>query len=284
MRLSSYSTISRPRPQVPGQARRLGCDALLEVAVRRDDERAVIDDRPVSAVPVELGRQAPLGDRHPDGVGEPLAERAGRGLDARRQPVLRMARRDAAPLAERLEVVERHARSRSGAAASTAACWRGRPTGRTGRDPASPGASARGAGSASRRRRPSAPRPSVRPGARSWPAGRRRSRACGWYRPRGGPGRSRRSSVGTPGGHGRWTAIVGPATRDTRPRAPPGPVCSRHAGHPTATSASTRTALAGRRARIDVARARHVPGSSSWATSSWMSSSPRPRRSPSART
>ena len=56
---------------------------------------------------VELGRQPALGDGHPDGVGEALAERAGRRLDAGRQAVFGVAGRDAAPLAERLEVVER---------------------------------------------------------------------------------------------------------------------------------------------------------------------------------
>ena len=61
---------------------------------------AVVDDRVVRAV--ELGRQAALGDGHADAVGEALAERPGRRLDAGRQAVLGMAGRDAAPLAERL--------------------------------------------------------------------------------------------------------------------------------------------------------------------------------------
>ena len=56
---------------------------------------------------VELVAQAALGDGHPDGVGEALAERAGGRLDARCQAVLGVAGRDAAPLAERLEVLER---------------------------------------------------------------------------------------------------------------------------------------------------------------------------------
>ena len=57
--------------------------------------------------PVELVGEAAFRDGHPDRVGEALAERAGRRLDARGQAVLRVARRDAAPLPERLEVLER---------------------------------------------------------------------------------------------------------------------------------------------------------------------------------
>ena len=51
-----------------------------------------------------------LGDRHADAVGEALAERAGRDLDAGRDVdavALRVARRDRAPLAELLELVHR---------------------------------------------------------------------------------------------------------------------------------------------------------------------------------
>ena len=66
--------------------------------------------------------EPPLGDGHADRVREALAERAGRRLDAGRQAVLRVPRRPRAPLAERLEVVERAGRSRSGGGASTAAC------------------------------------------------------------------------------------------------------------------------------------------------------------------
>ena len=91
--------------QVAGQAGRLGGDPLLEVAVGGDDVGPVIDDLVAGAV--ELVRQASLGDGHADRVGEALAERAGRRLDAGRQPVFGVARRDAAPLAERLEVLER---------------------------------------------------------------------------------------------------------------------------------------------------------------------------------
>ena len=48
-----------------------------------------------------------LGDRHADGVREPLAEGPGRRLDARGEPVLGMPRRLRAPLPEALELLER---------------------------------------------------------------------------------------------------------------------------------------------------------------------------------
>ena len=54
------------------------------------------------------GREMPLGDRHADRVAEALAERAGGGLDAGRDEVLRMAGRERAELAEALDLVDRH--------------------------------------------------------------------------------------------------------------------------------------------------------------------------------
>ena len=90
--------------EVAGQRRGLGRDALLEVAVGADDVGAVVDD--LVAGPVELAREAALRDGHAHAVDEALAERAGGGLDARRDAVLRVARGDRAPLAEALEVVE----------------------------------------------------------------------------------------------------------------------------------------------------------------------------------
>ena len=54
--------------------------------------------------------QALLGDRHADGVGEALAERAGRGLDPRGVAVLGVARGLRAELAEVLDLVDRHVR------------------------------------------------------------------------------------------------------------------------------------------------------------------------------
>ena len=91
--------------EVAGQAGRFGRDALLEVAVGGDDIGPVIDD--VAAGSVELGPEARLRDRHPDCVGESLTEWPRGRLDPRREAVLGVTRRDAAPLPERLQVVER---------------------------------------------------------------------------------------------------------------------------------------------------------------------------------
>ena len=51
--------------------------------------------------------QPPRRDRHPDAVRNPLAERAGGGLDPRRMPQLGMTGGAAVELAEVLDVVER---------------------------------------------------------------------------------------------------------------------------------------------------------------------------------
>ena len=91
--------------EMPGQRRGLGRDALLEVAVRDDPEDAMVDDG--VAGPVELPGEAALGDRHPDAVGEALAERAGGRLDAGREAVFGVAGRARAPLPEALEVGHR---------------------------------------------------------------------------------------------------------------------------------------------------------------------------------
>ncbi len=55
-------------------------DAFHQAAVAEEHVRVVIDY--VQVGPIELGRQALLGERHADGVGEALAERARRRLDA----------------------------------------------------------------------------------------------------------------------------------------------------------------------------------------------------------
>ena len=56
---------------------------------------------------LERGGEAALGHGHADGVGDALAERAGGGLDAGGVAELGVTRRAAAPLAERLQVVQR---------------------------------------------------------------------------------------------------------------------------------------------------------------------------------
>ena len=95
--------------------------------------------RVVDQVVAEHGRQVPLRDRHADRVGEPLAERAGGGLDAGRVAVLRMAGRQRAELAEALDLRRSSSsRSRADAAARRSASSRGRPRARSGRGPARP--------------------------------------------------------------------------------------------------------------------------------------------------
>ncbi len=58
-------------------------------------------------VAIEVSSEHLLGNRETDGVRQPLAERAGGGLDARRLAVLGMARRLGMQLAELLEIVDR---------------------------------------------------------------------------------------------------------------------------------------------------------------------------------
>jgi hypothetical protein len=91
--------------QRAGQRDRLLADALHQAAVADADEGAVIDHR--VAVAVEFGRQQRLGERHPDRIGQALAERAGGGFDAGRHADLRMAGRLAAELAKASQLVER---------------------------------------------------------------------------------------------------------------------------------------------------------------------------------
>jgi hypothetical protein len=94
-----------PEPERARERGGLLAHTLHEVAVGGDRVDMVVDDLLARAV-VALGEEA-LGHRHPHGVADALAERAGRRLDARREEVLRMPRRDRAPLAELLELLER---------------------------------------------------------------------------------------------------------------------------------------------------------------------------------
>ena len=59
-----------------GKVDRLVADALHQAAVAGDDVGVVVDE-----VVAEAGIQHALGERHADGVGEPLPERPGGGLD-----------------------------------------------------------------------------------------------------------------------------------------------------------------------------------------------------------
>ncbi len=76
-------------------------DALHQASVTGDHERVVVD-----RVRSERAGEDPLGERHADGVGEALAERPGRDLDAGGVAGLGVARGLRTPLAEVLEVVE----------------------------------------------------------------------------------------------------------------------------------------------------------------------------------
>ena len=116
------------------RASRLVADALHQAAVAGDDLGAVVDE-----LVAEAGGQMALGHGHADRVGQALAQRPGRGLDARRRgrtrdgPAVR-----AAELAEALAAPPSSCPgSRSGGAARRAASSRGRPTARSGRGRAS---------------------------------------------------------------------------------------------------------------------------------------------------
>ena len=93
--------------QVAGERRGLVADALHQVAVAADAEHVV-----VAHLGTEAGAQVLLGERDADRVGDALAERAGRDLDALGVAVLGVARRARAPLAEVAEVVELEAEAR----------------------------------------------------------------------------------------------------------------------------------------------------------------------------
>jgi hypothetical protein len=86
--------------QARGAGQRAGFvrDAFHQAAVAEEDVGVVIDDGVAGAV--ELGGQHLLGQRHADGVGDALAERAGGGLDAGGVAVFRVARGLAVQLAE----------------------------------------------------------------------------------------------------------------------------------------------------------------------------------------
>ncbi len=84
-----------------GEIDRLVADPFHQAAVAGDDIGAMVDDRLA-----ETGVGEALGDRHADGCRQPLAERAGRRLDAGRVLILRMPRRHGAELTKVLEVLD----------------------------------------------------------------------------------------------------------------------------------------------------------------------------------
>ncbi len=93
--------------ELPGAGQRAGlvADPLHEAAVAQEDVGAVVHDGVAGTV--ELIAEEPLGQGHAHGVGQPLAQRAGGGLDAGGEAVLRVARGLAVELAEALELLER---------------------------------------------------------------------------------------------------------------------------------------------------------------------------------
>jgi hypothetical protein len=80
-------------------------DPLHQAAVADEDVGHVVDD--LVPGPVEFGGEHAFRDRHADGVGQPLPERAGRRFDAGSVANLGVARSPRAELAELLQVVER---------------------------------------------------------------------------------------------------------------------------------------------------------------------------------
>ncbi len=88
---------------VAGQRGGLGRDPLHHVAVAAEGVDVEVD-QVVEAGPVVVSGHPAFGRGHADAVGRSLAERAGRGFDARGQAVLRMARTAAVELAEPLDL------------------------------------------------------------------------------------------------------------------------------------------------------------------------------------
>ncbi len=80
-------------------------NAFHEAAVADEHVGVVIDEREIR--PIEPRREHLLRERHANRVREPLAERAGRGFDARKFARLRMSGRLRMELAETLELVDR---------------------------------------------------------------------------------------------------------------------------------------------------------------------------------
>ena len=77
--------------QSTGQGTGFVGDALHQTAVAHEHVGIVIDD--IVAGLIELRRQGALGDGETDRVGQALTQRAGGGLHARRQAILRVPRR-----------------------------------------------------------------------------------------------------------------------------------------------------------------------------------------------
>ncbi len=92
-------------PQVPGQRGGFRRDAFHQVAVADDAVSVMVDDLEAGAVVAR--RQMRLGHRHAHAVAEALAKRPGRHLDAGCEAALGVPGRDASPLAELLDLLQR---------------------------------------------------------------------------------------------------------------------------------------------------------------------------------
>ena len=106
---------------VRGQRGGLVGDALHDVAVGGQHEDVVVEDALTGlGAGVEHLPLPTLGERHPDGGRQTRAERSGGDLDTRGVVHLRVTRSEAAPRAQRLEVLQLQRRSRRGRAGCTA--------------------------------------------------------------------------------------------------------------------------------------------------------------------
>src|SRR5438874_2507380 len=91
--------------KMPGKSCGFMTDAFHQVSVAANAVSVVIDD--LVPRPVIARREPGLGDRHSDGVSEPLPKWAGRYLNTHCVSALGVPRRFAAPLTEMLNFVER---------------------------------------------------------------------------------------------------------------------------------------------------------------------------------
>ena len=90
--------------QLPGERSCFGRHALHQVSVADQPVGKMIDD--LKPRPVVTRRKMRFGNRHAHAVAESLAERASGGFYARSQAAFRVTWRNAAPLAELLDLIQ----------------------------------------------------------------------------------------------------------------------------------------------------------------------------------
>ena len=93
------------QPEVTSERCSLRGDALHQVAIGHYRIDVIVKERKVRGI--EARCKMPLGNGHTDPISEPLPERAGGRLDARRVAVFRVTRRFAFPLPEVFQFFER---------------------------------------------------------------------------------------------------------------------------------------------------------------------------------